>query len=242
MERRKVQPHTLFMALASLACCATSASAADSNFFAGLDFAIGAASGSSNTVDGGAPFAGGGIVTDVDFGGTRMIGGHVGYRLTPALSLSLSYRNTQGDIRWNANFPLFAISSAFQGSAISNAILGNLALRIPLSTATAARLSAGAGLSFNKLSGVAEIDRATGIFLADIENHTKLRPTAQIGIGLRHHILPRLALGLDGSLAYAGGFETGTTRSGNLGITDINPYAITDVWRKNIGVSLTVDF
>jgi len=43
-------------------------------------------------------------------------------------------------------------------------------------------------------------------------------------------------------LAYSGRFETGKTRSGNLGITDINPYEIKDAWRANLGASLSFEF
>jgi hypothetical protein len=49
-------------------------------------------------------------------------------------------------------------------------------------------------------------------------------------------------LGLDALLTYTGGFETGDTRSGNLGITDINPYKIKDAWRANLGVSINFEF
>ena len=51
-----------------------------------------------------------------------------------------------------------------------------------------------------------------------------------------------MTLGLDASIAYYGGFETGNNRSGNLGITSINPYRIDDVWRANLGGSFRFKF
>lgn len=198
--------------------------------------------GTSRTTDGGAPIAGGGIVTDVKFRDSKMVGGHIGYRLDPALSVFISYQHSWSDVSWNANFPVYAVSSAFEGSAISDAAMANLAYDIPLSGRTAVRVSAGAGLSFNRLSGIAETDKGTGIFLSDVADHVRVAPIAQAGIGLRHKIVPHVALGLDGSFSYAGGFRTGDSRNGNLGITDINPYRIGHIWRKNIGLSATFDF
>jgi hypothetical protein len=215
--------------------------AEDDAFFAGVDFSVGAAHGSSSTTDGGASFAGGGVVTDVDFGGSTMIGGHVGYRIDSALSGFISYQHHSGDIRWSVDFPMFAVSSGFGGTAISDAVTGNLAYEIPVSEAAAVRIAAGAGLAFNRLSGIVETDSGTGIFLADVESHTRLSAVARVEAGLRYRIAPRVALGLKGSFSYAGGFGTGDTRSGNLGVTEINPYRIGDVWRKDLGVSLTLD-
>lgn len=40
------------------------------------------------------------------------------------------------------------------------------------------------------------------------------------------------------SNAVTGGFETGNTRVGNLGGTDINPYRISDVWRTSLVASI----
>jgi len=218
------------------------ASAAERGFFAGLDVFAGTAEGSSSTVDGGAPFAGGGVVGNVRLGKTAGAGGHVGYRLGTATSAFLSYQHIEGDIDWKVNFPMFGVSSAYEGSATSDAIMGNLAYEFPLSEATSVRASAGLGVTFNALSGVVETDRATGIFLANVASHRKVGPAAQIGAGIRYKVTPSVALGLEALLAYSGKFETGKTRSGNLGITDINPYEIKDVWRANLGASISFEF
>lgn len=216
--------------------------AGEDDFFAGLDLLGGVASGSSSTRDGGAPFAGGGVVDDVRFGETTGIGGHMGYRFAPDLAVSISYQHIRGDIGWNANFPLYGVSSGFEGSATSDAVIGSIAYETPLSDATVVRGTAGLGISFNSLSGVVETDRGSGLFLADVADHTKISPVAQVGAGLRHKITPNVALGLDALFAYSGGFETGNTRSGNLGVTDINPYRIDRVWRANIGASIRIAF
>jgi len=227
----------LVAALASIAFPLT-AQAEERGLFVGLKLLGGTAFGSSSTTDGGAPWAGGGIVSDVRFGETVGIDGRFGYRFDRAMSAFISYQHIRGDIRWNANFPLFGVSSRFAGSAISNAILGNVSRELHLSDTTAVIATAGLGITFNALSGVTETDRATGIFLADVEDHTRLGPIAQIGIGLRHRITSNAVLVLDGSIAYTSGFETGNTRHGNLGITGITPYKIDDVWRANIGASI----
>jgi hypothetical protein len=226
----------------SLAFHSNAALAAQSNFFIGLDISLESLHGSSSTVDGGAVFAGGGVVTGVKFDEAVAIGGHVGYRIDPAVSVFLSYQHSRSDLAWRANYPAFQVSSDFAGSAISNAVMANLAYDIPLSNALAAKLSAGGGLAFNKLARIVETDHGTGIFLADVAGNTRTTPIARAGAGLRYRVAPSMALGLDGSFAYAGGFATGDTRSGNLGVTAINPYRIDDVWRTNIGASVTFDF
>lgn len=219
-----------------------SALAAEQGFFAGLDASTGAAFGSSKTTNGGAPVAGGGVVGNVKFGETWGIGGHVGYQFDPAMSAFISYQSICGNVRWNANYPWIAASSKFDGTAISNVILGNVAYEFPLSDATMLRTTAGLGVTFNTLSNVTETDRPTGIFLAGLESHTKVSPAAQVGLGLRHRIAPNAVLGLDGTIAYTGAFETGNTRTGNLGVTSINPYGIDDVWRASVSASIRVSF
>ncbi|ABE62556.1 conserved hypothetical protein [Nitrobacter hamburgensis X14] len=232
------------LGLAALATIAfpLSAFATEQGFFAGLDVSGGAAFGSSRTTNGGAPFAGGGVVGNVKLGEVVGVGGHVGYRFDPAMSAFISYQHSRGDIGWEANFPLYGVSSRFEGEAISNAILGNVAYEFPLSDATSIRTTAGLGMTFNTLSQVVETDKPTGIFVADLANHTKIGAAAQVGLGLRHKIASNVVVGLDGLIAYADGFETGNARSGNLGITDINPYRIDDVWRATLSASIKVDF
>lgn len=225
-----------------LAICPAMALAGERDFFAGLDVSGGTAEGSSSTRDGGAPFAGGGVVDKVRFGETIGIGGHIGYKFDPAMSVFLSYRHIQGDISWNANFPLLGVASNFDGSAISDALTGNVAYELPLSEVTSLRAVAGLGVTFNALSGIDETDRATGIFLSGVAGHTKTSPIARLGAGVRYKIAQNAALGLDASFSYSGGFATGNTRSGNLGVTDINPYKIDDVWRATLGVSIALEF
>lgn len=140
------------------------AMAGEDEFFAGLDLLGGVASGSSSTRDGGAPFAGGGVVDEVRFGGTTGIGGHMGYRFAPDLAVSISYQHIRGDIGWNANFPLYGVSSGFEGTATSDAVIGSIAYETPLSDATVVRGTAGLGISFNSLSGVGETGPGIGAF------------------------------------------------------------------------------
>jgi hypothetical protein len=219
-----------------------SALAQGSNFFAGLDVSGAWASGSSNTTNGGADFAGGGVVGNVKFDNTVGIGGHVGYRFDSALSTFISYQHVRGDVSWDANFPLLGVSSGFDGNATSHLILGNLAYDWALSDATSIRTSVGLGLSLNSLSGVVETDIGTGLFLSDVTDHTRKSAAAQIGFGIQHRIASNIALGLNAAVSYTGGFGTGDTRSGNLGITSITPYQIDDVWRTSLGTSIEFEF
>lgn len=219
-----------------------SAFAEDTGFFAGLDVTGGMASGSSSTTKGGAAIAGGGVVDNVKFGGTIGVGGHAGYRLNPAVSAFISYQHVQGDVGWDAVFPLFGVASSFNGAAISNAAMGNMAYDLALSDTTSIKTSVGAGLSFNALSGIVETDKPTGLFLSDVADHTHISPTAQIGAGIQHTISPNVVLGLNASVSYTGSFETGSTRSGNLGVTAITPYKINDVWRAGLGASMRFTF
>jgi len=228
--------------IATTVFLSASAQAQDGGFFAGLDVSGGLAFGSSSTRNGGAAFAGGGIVNDVKFGDTLGIGGHIGYRFDTSRSAFISYQYIRGDVSWGADFPAAGAASGFNGNAISNVVMGNLAYDWALSDATSIRISAGLGVSINALSGVVETDRPTGLFLADVAGHTRINPAAQIGAGIRQRIAPNATLGLDAAISYTGGFETGDTRSGNLGVTSITPYKIDDVWRASLQASLRFDF
>lgn len=219
-----------------------SAFAEDNGLFAGFDVSGGTASGSSDTTNGGAAIAGGGVVDNVKFGGTVGVGGHIGYRFRPALSAFISYQYVRGDVSWDADFPLFGVASSFSGKAISNAVMGNVAYEMTLSNTTSINASAGAGLSFNSLSGIVESDRPTGLFLSDVADHTHLSPVAQIEVGVQHDISPNIVLGLNVSVGYVGRFGTGNTRSGNLGVTSITPYEIDDVWRASLGAMIRFKF
>jgi hypothetical protein len=87
-----------------------------------------------------------------------------------------------------------------------------------------------------------ERDLRTGFFGAELADHTRISPAARIGAGIQHKIASNAALGLNASVSYTGGFETGTTRSGNLGITPITPYRIDDVWRASLSASARFEF
>lgn len=214
----------------------------DKGLFIGLDGAGGMATGSSGATNGGAPFAGASVVDSVDFGETIGIGGHVGYRFNPALSVFVSYQHVRGDISWDADFPLIGVTSSFEGDAISNVVMGNIAYDRPVSEATSLTVAAGVGISFNALSAVVETDQGTGLFLADLAEQTRISPAAQIALGVRHRVASNVQLGLNLSVGYSGGFETGDTRTGNLGVTPINPYKIDDVWRASLGASMRFEF
>jgi hypothetical protein len=235
-------PSKLLLAVVISTAFPIAALAQEPGFFAGVDVFGGTASGSSNTRDGGAPAFGGGIVNDVKFGKTVGIGGHIGYRFNPSISAFVSYQHISGDIGWDADFPLYGVSSEFDGTATSNAILGNVAYDLPLSDVTSIGATVGLGITFNTLSDVVEKDEATGLFLDDVEDHTKISPIAQVGLRLQHRVTPHAVLGLNASFAYTGGFETGDTRKGNAGTTDITPYKIDDVWRATLGASARYAF
>jgi hypothetical protein len=231
-----------FLAIIVSAVVPSPVLAQDVGFFAGLDVSGGVAHGSSSTKDGGAPFAGGGVVNNLEFGKTVGVGGHIGYQFDTALSIFLSYQHIRGDIRWDADFPMVGAASSYAGKAISNVILGNAAYEMPLSDATALKLSVGLGVTLNSLSGIRETDKGTGIFLSDVKNHTEAGPAAQLGAGIWHKVTPNVVLGLDVATAYAGGFRTGDTRTGNLGVTEIKPYKIDNVWRTNLTASVQIKF
>lgn len=233
---------SLTLAVVGVIAFPVSVFAGEQGFFAGLDVAGGAAFGSSSTTNGGAPFAGGGIVSNVKFGAVAGGGGHVGYQFDPAMSAFISYQYSQGDIGWDVAFPQVGAASRYEGTAISNAVLGNVAYELPLSDMTTLRTTAGLGVTFNTLSRVVETNKPAGEFLSDLASHTKVGAAAQIGLGLRRKIAPNIVAGLDGLVAYAGGFETGSTRNGNQGVTAINPYRIDDVWRATLSASIKVNF
>jgi hypothetical protein len=216
--------------------------AQEPGFFAGLDVSAGIAQGSSDTRDGGASFAGGGIVDGVKFGNTTGIGGHAGYRLDPSWSLFLSYQYARGDVRWRAAFPAIGAASRFSGTAYSHTVLANVGYEKPLTSTVTLQASAGLGVAFNALADVVEKDEATSAFLSDVAKHTRANPAARIGLGLRYAVAKHATIGLDAAITYIGGFRTGDTRSGNLGVTPITPYDIDGVWRTSLSASAGMRF
>ena len=191
-------------------------------FFVGLDASVGTVSGSSNTTDGGAPFAGGGVVRNVDFGTATGFGGHVGYRFNAAVSAFVSYRRLSSDVRWDADFPLAGVASSFRGKAVAHAVTANIGYDLAISDAVTAQ--------------------GSGLVLADVARRTRTKPMAQLSLGIEHRISPGVAAGLTASASYGGGFETGDTRVGNLGVTDINPYRIGHIWRTGLAASVRFRF
>jgi hypothetical protein len=231
---------TLLLICASIVF-STTAFAQESGFFAGVDVSGGTAQGSSSTRDGGAPFAGGGIVKNLRLGNTVGFGGHAGYRFSD-LSVFVSYQHVRGSVSWDADFPAIGATSNYAGFAVTDAVLANVAYDWPLTHALTFRTSAGLGVAFNTLSGVAENDQGSGAFLSNVGNHTQVSPAAQVGVGFRYKLMPRMELGLDAAVAYTGGFRTGDTRTGNLGVTQIVPYKIDNVWRPSLWASLQYKF
>lgn len=225
------------------ACLASSpALAGDAGFFADLELLSGAASGSSNTTDGGASWAGGGVVDNVRFGTAWGVGGHLGYHFDSNLSMRLGYRHLQGGMSWDATYPAYSIMSLFKGNAASDIVLTSLAHEFVLSEKTSFEASAGAGIAINSLSDILEMDQASSDIYAYLKDHTRLSPAAEIGASIRHQITANVSLGLSGSVIYSGGFETGTSRSVSNVDEPITPYRIDDVWRANLGVSARMSF
>ena len=171
--------------LLSSALAASASARQGAGVFAGVDFSPATTRGSSDTKDGGAGFAGGGIVEQVRFGQTIEIGAHIGYRIDPTWSVFLGYRHGCGDLRWKASFPLFAVASRFAGTARSNMLLAGLGYEAPLSGITSFRATAGAGPTFNTLSNIVEKDQATAIFLAELSDRTRTGMAARMGVGVR---------------------------------------------------------
>lgn len=236
---------TLALAVVISAAWPVVALAEEQDFFFGLDALGGTAFGSSSTKDGGGVlpmFKGDGVVSNVRFGGTIGIGGHFGYRFSPNWSALVSYQHMRGNVSWDAAFPTYGGGSEFDGNATSDAFIGNVAYQRLLSDITAVSLKAGLGVGFNRLSELVEANRVTGQFVSNVAGKTKTSPLFQIGAGIQHKLIGNTTIGLDALLAYAGGFETGDTRRGNLGVTDINPYKIDDVWRANLGASIRFEF
>jgi hypothetical protein len=234
-------PGRFLLFVSASAVFSTAAFAQESGFFAGVDVSGGTTQGSSSTRDGGAPFAGGGIVRNLRMGDTVGFGGHAGYKFSD-LSLFLSYRHARGSVSWDADFPAIGATSNYAGFAVTDAALVNVAYDWPLTHALTFKASAGLGVAFNTLSGVVENDQGTGAFLSNVGDHTQVSPAARIGVGFRYALMPRMELGLDAAVDYSGGFRTADTRTGNLGVTQIVPYRIDQVWRPSVAVSFQYRF
>lgn len=212
----------------------------DRGVIAGVEVSAGTVHGSSDTRNGGG-FGGGGVVTNVDVGHATGIGAHVGYRFGTHWSAFLGYTRSRGDIRWDAEFPS-SLATHFSGTAESDVLMANVSYAHPLSDATGFDISAGLGVSRNTLADVVETVRGTHDFASNVHEDRRTNPAARIAAGIRHALSPNTTLGLEASLAYVGKFRTGTTRSGNLGVTQINPYEIDGVWHASLTASLRYAF
>lgn len=223
---------------------ASPALADDTGFFVGGGVFAEKAFGSSSTINGGALWGGGGIVDNVRFGTGAGGGLQAGYRFDDARSVFVSYDYSRSDVDWDAAFPALGpgVKSRFDGTAVSNALMGNFAYDFALSDATKLQTSVGAGLSLNTLLNVRESDFSNGGFISNLENHTQISPVAQLGASLTHHITPGITLSLNASASYTRGFETGNSRSDNVVTTDITPYEIENIWRTKVGTALRFAF
>lgn len=223
---------------AVLLVSSVSVAAQDGDFIAGLAVSGGLNYGSSNTKNGGAAFAGGGIVRNLTFDGVAGLGGYVGVRLRPSLSAFISYQHLRGGVSWDAEFPAIGVASSFRGFAHSNIVMGNLGYDWTLSDRTMLRARGGLGLAMNAFAGLVETDRATGQFLAEVASSPSLSPAAEIGAGIAHRFTRNAEFSLNAAVGYVGGFRTGDTRTGNLGVTAITPYEVDHVWRVSLGASV----
>lgn len=122
-------------------------------------------------------------------------------------------------------------------------ILANAAYSYSLSEATALTATAGLGLSINGLSNIFESSTTSGEF-AKVGNNTQYDTAARLGLSLSHQIAPSLTLGLDGALAYTGGFSKEHSRSRiDVNATEaIGPYAVQNVWAATVTASLKASF
>lgn len=235
----------VFLSIILVAALPIATQAQDREFFVGVDVLGGVTSGSSDTRDGGGIlplFEGDGVVDHVRFEKTIGMGGHIGYRFKPSWAAIISYQHLRDEVSWDATFPTNGGGSGFDGMATSDAIMGHIAYTRPLSDATSASVRVGVGVAFNGLSDLVETDKVTGMFVSDVAKHTKVSPTVPIGLGIQRRLTSSMSIGLDAAYAYAGGFATGDTRTGNLGVTSINPYEINSAWRGTLGASLRVMF
>ena len=216
----------------------------DTGFFVGGSVFAEKTFGSSSSTTGGALWGGGGIVDNVRFGTGAGGGLQAGYRFDDARAVFVSYDYSRSDVRWDAAFPLLgpSVISSFDGTAVSNALMGNFAYDFALSEATHLQASVGAGLSLNTLLKIRETVFNNGGFISNLENHTQISPVAQLGSSLTHHITPGITLSLNASASYARGFETGNSRSDNVVTTDITPYEIENIWRTKVGTALRFAF
>lgn len=91
---------------------------------------------------------------------------------------------TDGGVSWDAEFAMIAVTSHFEGRAISDVIMANIAFDRHLTEASSVALHAGLGLSVNRLSAIVETDVGTGIFLSDVAEYALVRPAARISIDI----------------------------------------------------------
>lgn len=219
----------------------TPATAGETGFFAGLNGGAAFRSGSSGTTDGGAPWAGGGTVSDVRFQTAFLVGAHAGYRFSPNLSAFVSYENISGGVAWQARFPTTTIVSRFNALATSQVVLANATFSHGLSDATKIDLTGGLGLATNNLTSIRET--APG-FEAFVEEGNQTSLAARAGIGLEHRIGRSVTFGANAALTYQGGFTTGGTRSAPaFNVTEaIRPYRLDDTWGVTVGAFTRVSF
>lgn len=208
-------------------------------FFAGVDAGGVFRSGGSRTTDGGE--SRNGVVSGVRFSEAFAIGGHLGYRLNSQWSAFVSYDHVSGDVTWQTDFP-FVPRAHFKTNATSNIFLGNLDYSHALADSTNFTIGAGAGISVNSLSNADEKSLVFGHY-ATLDGQTTVSPAVRALVGIEQQIAPQVAIGLNASISYLGGFETGSAREYvGLGRQVINPYRLSNVWGAAVTASLKARF
>lgn len=162
----------------------------------------------SKTTTGGAIWSGGGQVTSVQSAATSVTGVRAGVTLG-GLQLFASYRHLDGGVNWSTDFPRFGqVNLRTAARATSDVLLANVAYVFAVDRKTVIRLSAGAGVSLNKLEGISEGDT---IAVIDAAQNTAF--SGRLAAGLDYKLVGNWRLGLEAGLDYYGKFRTADTRT-----------------------------
>ena len=217
-----------------LLCALGSPSTLAENWFVELHAGMAWPEGDSDTTDGGAAFAGGGIVEDVELDRGGIYGAAFARRIAERWAVALEYDRVTADVAYAARYPTLGdVVDPFRGEAASDALIVSGRYTLPLGDASRWSLGfgLGVGVAFNSLEDVEEeFVPSDGIPDAFLEDGDETDFAARAAARSSYRIADRWSVFGEATALRLGQFSTGDARTLPGGASEpIEAYEL-EVW------------